>query len=44
MSTKVIESKKKPSNTCYIEFEEQIVELGEFFSVGRHPSNHLVFF
>ena len=44
MSTKVIESKKKPSSTCYIEFDEQIVELDDFFSVGRHPSNHLVFF
>lgn len=44
MSTKVIENKKKPSSSCYIEFDEQIVELGEFFSVGRHPSNHLVFF
>lgn len=44
MSTKVIESKKKPSSACYIEFDEQIVELGDFFSIGRHPSNHLVFF
>jgi len=44
MSTKVIENKKKPSTSCYIEFDEQIVELGEFFSVGRHPSNPLVFF
>jgi len=44
MSTKVIENKKKPSSSCYIEFDEQIVELGDFFSVGRHPSNHLVFF
>ncbi len=44
MSTKVIEAKKKPAERYFIEFEEQIVELGEFFSVGRHPSNHLVFF
>lgn len=44
MSTQIIEAKKKPAERYFIEFEEQIVELGDFFSVGRHPSNHLVFF
>lgn len=44
MSTKVIEAKRKPAEKYFIEFDEQIVELGEFFSVGRHPSNTLVFF
>lgn len=44
MSTKVIEAKKKPAEKYFIENDEQIVELGDFFSVGRHPSNHLVFF
>jgi DNA-binding NtrC family response regulator len=44
MSTKVIEAKKKQAERYFIEFDEQIVELGDFFSVGRHPSNHLVFY
>lgn len=44
MSTKVIEAKKASAERYFIEFDEQIVELGEFFSIGRHPSNHLVFF
>ncbi len=44
MSTKIIEAKKKPAEKHFIEFEEQIIELNDFFSVGRHPCNNLVFF
>ncbi len=44
MNTKILETKKKPAERYFIEFEEKIIELDDFFSVGRHPSNNLVFF
>lgn len=44
MSTKVLERKKRKIEGHYLEFNEELIPLKDFFSVGRHPSNHLVFF
>ena len=43
MSTKTFQISPKKVESYYIESDGEVTPLGSFFSVGRHPSNDLVF-
>lgn len=44
MITKVLEKQKSPGEKAYIIFNDSLQEIDEFFTIGRHPSNNLVFY
>lgn len=43
MNTQTFKTKKPLAQTYFIEANDELVKLGNFFTVGRHPSNDLVF-
>ncbi len=44
MITKVLEPKRPKTEVSYIISNDKVFEIDNYFTIGRHPSNNLVFF